>query len=56
MRGRKPLENPRNVTITVPVTVEQKARLRYLAESRKVTVGSLIRSIVFDKQDELVAA
>ena len=55
-RGRPPSENPRNRYIGVPMTQEQKLQVEDMARSRNVSVGSLIRSIVFDRQDELVAA
>ena len=53
--GRPIEENARRTTITVPVTWEQKTQLREMAEARGATVGSFIRSVVFNKQDELVA-
>jgi hypothetical protein len=56
MALKKPDGMRKDTAVVVPMTLTDKARLLEMAEAKGITTAQLIRGIVFNREQELIAA
>jgi hypothetical protein len=53
---KKPVGTRKDTAVVVPMTMTDKARLLEMAKARGVTTAQFIRGVVFNREQELIAA